>query len=87
MEWSSWKFLLIISTNNYCTPCHAEKNLFWKVAPATVEFRVQYLIIVYKALPGGVSKYRRFMPGPTLNDSKKKLIFFEKLSLNVVEIL
>ena len=29
--------------------------------------------------------YCRFIAGPTLNNSKKKLIFFWKLSLNVVD--
>ena len=31
--------------------------------------------------------YRRFIASPTLNNSKKKVDFFWKLSLNVVEIL
>ena len=35
--------------------------------------------------PHGASIYRRFIAGPTLNNSKKKVEFFWKLSLNVVE--
>ena len=33
------------------------------------------------------STYRRFIAGPTVNNSKEKVDFFWKLSLNIVENL
>jgi hypothetical protein len=42
-----------------------------------------FLILGYCAL----LDYRKFIASPTLNNSKKKVDFFWKLSLNVVEIL